>query len=64
VAPDGSVYDCDFNQVLQLELLDPDGSALHIKDVETAGPALIAPRQIRTGDHCYACTTSANPVNL
>jgi radical SAM/Cys-rich protein len=50
---DGSVFDCDFNQMLDLALTDADGKRLRI-----AALALeqVAGRPIIAGDHCYACT--------
>jgi hypothetical protein len=50
---DGSVYDCDFNQMLGLPIHDADGKRLDISSLTfeqlTAG-------RITVGDHCYACT--------
>lgn len=54
----GYVYDCDFNQMLDLptahpDVLASDGGRLHIAqllDLELSG------QPIRVGDHCYACT--------
>jgi radical SAM/Cys-rich protein len=50
---DGSVFDCDFNQMLDLPLMDAGGKRLSI-----AALALeqVAGRPIIVGDHCYACT--------
>ncbi len=49
---DGSVYDCDFNQMLDLPLADASGkihiASLTLEQVEAG--------QITIGDHCYACT--------
>ncbi len=51
---DGTLYDCDFNQMLSLPL---------VKDVPRTmkefnrGP--LSKRKIATGDHCYACTAGA-----
>ncbi|MDR1713889.1 MAG: radical SAM/Cys-rich domain protein [Coriobacteriales bacterium] len=62
VAWDGRLYDCDFNQVMDLPVLDYGPSAKSgpatIADLAAAGAG--APgRQIRFGDHCYACTAGA-----
>lgn len=48
---DGRLYDCDFNQMLELEL----GPRLpqHIRDFDFSR---LAERSIVTGLHCYACT--------
>ena len=51
VAWDGRLYDCDFNQALDLPLLA--GLPQTIGDFDL--PAL-ATRPIRLGDHCYGCT--------
>jgi radical SAM/Cys-rich protein len=51
VAWDGRLYDCDFNQAMNLPLLP--GLPQTIGDFDL--PAL-ATRPIRLGDHCYGCT--------
>ena len=51
VSWDGRLYDCDFNQALDLTLLE--GLPQTIGDFDM--PAL-ATRPIRLGDHCYGCT--------
>jgi radical SAM/Cys-rich protein len=51
---DGSLYDCDFNQMLELGL-EP-GLPANIRDFDA--PAL-ARRVIATGQHCYGCTAGA-----
>ncbi len=43
---DGSIYDCDFNQMLDLQVG-------HIRDFD---PVKFATRTIVTGDHCFGCT--------
>jgi radical SAM/Cys-rich protein len=48
---DGRLYDCDFNQMLQLGLA-PD-LPQHIRE---ADPSRLAQRRITTGQHCYGCT--------
>lgn len=56
---DGRLFDCDFNQMLDLEIQlserDAPGirSALHIRDFH---PDRLAQRQIVTGRHCFGCT--------
>jgi radical SAM/Cys-rich protein len=52
---DGSIYDCDFNQMLDLAVTAGD-KPLHIASVtldQLTGPDIII------GDHCYACTAGA-----
>ena len=51
VAWDGRLYDCDFNQALNLPLLS--GLPPTIGDFDLPG---LATRPIRLGDHCYGCT--------
>jgi len=50
----GEVYDCDFNQMLGMQLRN--GKALSLWDVT---PAYLAGRAILTGAHCLACTAGA-----
>ncbi|HEX2228052.1 MAG TPA: arsenosugar biosynthesis radical SAM (seleno)protein ArsS [Candidatus Binatia bacterium] len=50
---DGSVYDCDFNQMLDLPVLDAEGRRLDISSLTS--DQLMDP-VITVGDHCYACT--------
>ncbi|MEE2887634.1 MAG: arsenosugar biosynthesis radical SAM (seleno)protein ArsS [Planctomycetota bacterium] len=52
VAPDGTLHDCDFNQMLDLPL----ATASNIRDFD-AGQ--LAARQIVTKDHCLGCTAGA-----
>jgi radical SAM/Cys-rich protein len=49
---EGRLYDCDFNQALDLPLME--GLPQTIRDFDL--PAL-ATRPIRLGDHCYGCTS-------
>jgi radical SAM/Cys-rich protein len=53
---DGRVYDCDFNQMLELDARYPDGRAVHIRDFD---PARLQSRPIVTARHCYGCTAGA-----
>jgi radical SAM/Cys-rich protein len=50
---DGSVYDCDFNQMLDLPITDAKGRRLDIASLDLDQ---VAGRSIAVGDHCYACT--------
>ena len=49
----GEVYDCDFNQQLDMQWQNPDGSGLFLWDIDPNG---IVDREIMTGDHCFGCT--------
>lgn len=51
---DGRLYDCDFNQMLDLELRLPAGA--HIRDFDEAAWAR---RRIVTARHCFGCTAGA-----
>ena len=50
----GNLYDCDFNQMLDLPLIDKlprHISSVQITDLEN--------REITVGRHCYGCTAGA-----
>jgi radical SAM/Cys-rich protein len=49
----GFLYDCDFNQMLDLPLLASDRQRGHIGDLATVTD--LADKLIVTGDHCYGC---------
>ena len=51
---DGTLYDCDFNQMLDLPV--DHGAPAHIRDFD---PASLDQRQITTRNHCYGCTAGA-----
>ncbi len=53
---DGRLFDCDFNQMLDLELRYPQGNRPHIRNFD---PALWSQRQIVTRRHCFGCTAGA-----
>ncbi len=48
---DGTLYDCDFNQMLDLPV--SYGAPAHIRDFHAA---LLDGRRIVVGQHCYGCT--------
>lgn len=50
---DGRLFDCDFNQMLELELQQPDQQRPHIRDFNLAQ---LSRRSIATGRHCFGCT--------
>ncbi|MCU0569939.1 MAG: arsenosugar biosynthesis radical SAM protein ArsS [Oculatellaceae cyanobacterium Prado106] len=52
---DGRLFDCDFNQMLDLEVQHPPGQRPHIQDFT---PEWLAQRQIVTGRHCFGCTAA------
>jgi radical SAM/Cys-rich protein len=51
---DGRLYDCDFNQMLELGL--EGGAPQHIRDFD---PEALARRHIVVGRHCFGCTAGA-----
>ena len=51
---DGTLYDCDFNQMLDLPL--DHGAPAHIRDFD---PVQLNQRQITTRNHCYGCTAGS-----
>jgi radical SAM/Cys-rich protein len=51
---DGRLFDCDFNQMLDLEV--DAGAPRHIRDFD---PDRLARRQIVVGRHCFGCTAGA-----
>jgi radical SAM/Cys-rich protein len=54
VSWDGILYDCDFNQMLDLPV--DHGVHAHIRDFD---PLQLNQRQITTRNHCYGCTAGA-----
>lgn len=50
---DGYLYDCDFNQMLELQV---DSKVKHISDYNEAE---LQDRNIITSQHCYGCTAGA-----
>jgi hypothetical protein len=56
---DGRLYDCDFNQMLELEIDLPDHgkkSGPHIRDFDEEAWQR---RRIVTARHCFGCTAGA-----
>jgi len=54
VSYDGLLYDCDFNQMLEMPV--GPGCPSHIRDLDTAA---LERREIVTGGHCLGCTAGA-----
>ena len=50
---DGYLYDCDFNQMLDLKVT---GAVKHLKDFDFQK---LTKRDIVINQHCYACTAGA-----
>jgi hypothetical protein len=53
VSWDGGLYDCDFNQMLDLHVASP---VRHIRDFDAAA---LAQRSIVVNQHCYGCTAGS-----
>lgn len=53
---EGLIYDCDFNQMLNLPIRDRAGKPLHISSLSIEQ---VRNHAITIGDHCYACTAGA-----
>jgi radical SAM/Cys-rich protein len=51
---DGTLYDCDFNQMLDMPV--NHGLPHHIRNFDDY---LLARREIRTGGHCFGCTAGS-----
>ncbi len=49
----GYVYDCDFNQMLDIPLIATDKPKLHLSDIMEAE---LNGQAIAVADHCYGCT--------
>lgn len=56
VSWDGQLYDCDFNQMLDLDARYADGTHASIQDFN---PVTFSTRSIVTGRHCFGCTAGA-----
>jgi radical SAM/Cys-rich protein len=58
VGYDGKLYDCDFNQMLEMALrIRADGPGLTIWDIDNLGE--LDGAEIATGRHCFGCTAGA-----
>jgi len=51
---DGQLYDCDFNQMLEITV--GNGLPTHVRDFDAAA---LARREICIGNHCYGCTAGS-----
>jgi hypothetical protein len=51
---DGTLYDCDFNQMLEMPL--NHGLPNHIREFDAY---VLARREIRTAAHCFGCTAGS-----
>lgn len=53
---EGRVFDCDFNQMLEMEAACGNGGGARIEDFD---PKQWAKREIRTARHCFGCTAGS-----
>jgi radical SAM/Cys-rich protein len=56
VSWDGRLFDCDFNQQLEMEMALPDDTRPHVADFDLA---TWKRHRILTDRHCYGCTAGA-----
>ena len=49
----GYIYDCDFNQMLDMPILDQDCEKPHLRDILASD---LEGSPIATANHCYGCT--------
>jgi radical SAM/Cys-rich protein len=56
VGHDGRIYDCDFNQMLELDAFDAQGAKLTIFEFDFDR---VLRRPIQFGDHCLGCSAGA-----
>lgn len=54
VGYDGTLYDCDFNQMLEMGLHGEYPTTIHTLDLK-----MLVERRIRTEDHCFGCAAGA-----
>lgn len=54
VGHDGRLYDCDFNQMLELGPRGPARTVFDLDDLRT-----LAGQPVATGSHCFGCTAGA-----
>ncbi|MGH9711827.1 MAG: arsenosugar biosynthesis radical SAM (seleno)protein ArsS [Candidatus Acidiferrales bacterium] len=54
---DGKLYDCDFNQMLDMDMAGTDGQPLTIWDLDSF--SVLAGNRIATASHCFGCTAGA-----
>ena len=56
VGHDGRIFDCDFNQMLEMDAVDARGRPLSIFDFDLEQ---VMQRAIRFAPHCFGCTAGA-----
>ena len=56
VSYDGNIYDCDFNQMLELNVQNRDNEKMHVSNFDLDS---FLSRNITLKNHCYGCTAGA-----
>jgi radical SAM/Cys-rich protein len=56
VSWDGTLHDCDFNQMLDIPVAVDGGRRPHVRDFD---PEALARRRVQTSRHCFGCTAGA-----
>ncbi|MSU50140.1 MAG: radical SAM/Cys-rich domain protein [Opitutus sp.] len=56
VSWEGEVFDCDFNQMMNMPLGGAENRSAYLWDLD---PATLADRKIATAAHCFGCTAGA-----
>ena len=51
VGYDGRLYDCDFNQMLDMQITAPEPLTIASAELK-----VLLARKIRFGSHCFGCT--------
>ena len=54
----GNIYDCDFNQMMNLPAMDKNGNKLTVNTLLKAGNLDVI-HEIKTADYCYGCTAGS-----
>jgi len=54
---DGTLYDCDFNQMLEIPIESGVNRSLTVWEIDDLRP--LAGHRIRTASHCFGCTAGA-----
>ena len=56
IAWDGRIYDCDFNQQLEIEVAPPSGDQMRLDNFDYEA---LRTRRVVTDRHCFGCTAGA-----
>ncbi len=56
VSWDGRLFDCDFNQMLEIPMAGEGGRPMHVRDFDARA---LQSRRIATARHCFGCTAGA-----